>query len=245
MTWYSPLSIGPALIVSLVAASPAAAKETSEKPAAAAAEPAAEPAADPAADPAGYFRFDYDSYGLQLWVGATHRIGGVEIYSDVYVTDSFGEVDVGPQLRLGDLTLVLTAGPIYDFSTQSVVAIVAPFLTTVYDHPRLYFESWLQWTFASPFAEGEEDLFHTRNFLLYKLNESLWAGPQVELNYGMTQADDVVSLPVGGQLSVGYGKDNRLSLFLGYETREQIDSDTGAPMDSDRLAGRVTFIRLW
>jgi hypothetical protein len=242
MTWHAPLSIASGLLVSLVAASPAVAKETSGSPPG---EPAAKPPTEAGDSTAGYFRFDYDSYGLQLWVGATHQIGGVEIYSDVYVTDSFGEVDVGPQLRLGDLTLVLTAGPMYDFSTQSVVAIVAPFLTTVYDHRRVYIESWLQWTFGSPFADGAEDLFHTRNFLLYKLSQSLWAGPQVELNYGMAQADEVVSLPVGGQLSVGYGKDNRLSLFLGYETREQIDPDTGAPMDSDRLAGRVTFIRLW
>ncbi len=54
----------------------------------------------------------------------------------------------------------------------------------------------------------------------------------------------MISMPVGGQLSVGYGKDNRLSLFLGYETQEQMDA-AGVPVDSDRLAGRVTFVRLW
>jgi hypothetical protein len=238
MMWHAPLSIAPALFI-LVAAYPAAAEKTSETPSAGAATETGDSTAT------GYVRFDYDWCGLQLWVGATHQIGGFEVYSDVYVTDSYGEVDVGPQLRLGDLTLVLTAGSMLDFSTQSVVAIVAPFLTTVYDHRRVYMESWLQWTFGSPFAEGGEDYFHTRDFILYKLTESLWIGPQVELTYGMTQADDTVNLPVGGQLSVGYGKDNRLSLFLGYETKEQIDADTGAPMDSDRLAGRLTFIRLW
>jgi hypothetical protein len=193
----------------------------------------------------GYFRFDYDSYGLQLWVGATHQIGGLEIASDVYVTDSFGEVDVGPQLRVGNLTLITTVGPIFDFSSQSVVAIVAPLVTTIYDSPRVYFESWLQFTFGSPFADGAEDLFHTRNFALYKIIPSLWIGPQIELNYGLAEADDVTSLPVGAQLSVGYGKDNRLSLFLGYETKEPIDAITGEPTDSDRLAGRVTFVHLW
>ncbi len=194
--------------------------------------------------PTGYFRFDYDSYGLQLWAGATHQIGGIEIASDVYVTDSFGEVDIGPQFRLGDYTLIATVGPVYDFASQSVMAIVAPLLTSIYDRPRLYVESWLQFTFGSPFADGAEDLFHTRNFVLYKLNESLWLGPQLELNYGMAEAREVVSLPVGGQLSVGYGKDNRLSLFLGYETQEQTDA-SGVPVDSDRVAGRVTFVRLW
>jgi len=60
----------------------------------------------------------------------------------------------------------------------------------------------------------------------------------------MAEAREVISLPVGGQLSVGYGKDNRLSLFLGYETQEQMDA-SGDPVDSDRLAGRITFVRLW
>lgn len=222
-----------ALVLALLAAtSPAAAQEA---PAQSAAE---------TTDPAGYFRFDYDSYGLQLWVGATHQIGGLEIASDVYVTDSFGEVDIGPQFRLGDYTLIATVGPVYDFASQSVVAIVAPLLTSIYDRPKVYIESWLQFTFGSPFADDAEDLFHTRNFILYKLNQSLWLGPQLELNYGMAEAREVVSLPVGGQLSVGYGKDNRLSLFLGYETQEQMDA-AGVPVDSDRLAGRVTFVRLW
>ena len=223
-----------ALVLALLAAtsSPGAAQETPDE------------AAQTTSYPTGYFRFDYDSYGLQLWAGATHLIGGVEIASDVYVTDSFGEVDIGPQFRIGDFTLIATVGPVYDFASQSVMAIVAPLLTSIHDGPKVYIESWLQFTFASPFADGAEDLFHTRNFILYKINESLWLGPQLELDYGMAQADAVLSLPVGGQLSVGYGKDNRLSLFLGYETEVQMDGD-GVPVDSDRLAGRVTFVRLW
>ena len=238
MNWHCPRAPRSIALLALTAiipiASPAAAQESP-------------PAIAAPADgyQGGYFRFDYDSYGLQLWVGATHAIGGVEIASDVYVTDSFGEVDIGPQFRLGALTLIATLGPIYDFSTQSVVAIVAPLLTTIYDSPKLYFESWLQFTFGSPFADGAEDLFHTRNFALYKLNESLWAGPQLEVNYGFAEAHAITSMPVGGQVSVGYGKDNRLSLFLGYETRELMDPATGDPMESDRLAGRVTFVHLW
>jgi hypothetical protein len=74
---------------------------------------------------------------------------------------------------------------------------------------------------------------------------SIWIGPQLELNYGFAEADRIVSMPVGGQFSVGYGKDNRVALFMGYETRQLTDGTTGEPMDSDRLAGRITFIHLW
>jgi hypothetical protein len=212
--------------------------------------PAAEAPADATPDDgdafvSGFFRFDYDAYGLQLWAGATHAIGSLQLFSDVYVTDSYGEVDLGPQIQAGNFTFITTVGAIYDFSTQSVIGAVAPLVTTIYDSPAVYFESWLQMTFGSAFTDEAEDLFHSRNFLLYKVNPTLWLGPQVEVNYGVTQAEEMTSLPVGGQLSIGYGKENRLSLFLGYDTVEQMDPATGEPMDSDRLAGRFTFVRLW
>ena len=193
----------------------------------------------------GFFRIDADKTGLTLWAGATHTIGPVQIYSDVFLNGALGEIDVGPQLTLGNLTLILTAGPVFDFATQDLAAIVAPFLTTVFDHPRFYLESWFLISFGSPFSDDAEDLLHTRNFALVKLNETLWIGPQVELDYGLAWANEVTSLPIGGQLNVGYGRDNRVSLFLGYETQEQTDPESGEPVDSDRLAGRITFVRLW
>lgn len=197
------------------------------------------------ADVPGFFRMDVDKYGLTLWAGATHTVGPVKIYSDVFLNGAVGEIDIGPQLTLGYLTLILTAGPVFDFATQDMAAIVAPFLTTVFDHPRFYLESWVLISFGSPFDGEAEDLLHTRNFALVKLDPTVWIGPQVELDYGLARANEVISLPIGGQVNVGYGKDNRVSLFLGYETREQSDPETGEPVDSDRLAGRITFVRLW
>jgi hypothetical protein len=238
----SLLRPGSLVIAALVlAARPAAAGEPT-----AGVSPAAEATTDEAsAFVSGFFRFDYDAWGLQLWAGATHRLGGLQLASDVYVTDSFGEVDVGPQVQIGSFTLITTVGAIYDFSAQSVVGVVAPLVTTIYDSSALYFESWLQMTFGSVFTDGADDLFHSRNFLLYKVNPTLWLGPQVEVNVGVTQAEEVTSLPIGGQISLGYGKDSRLAVFLGYDTVEQMDPTTGAPMDTDRLAGRFTFVKVW
>lgn len=210
-----------------------------------AAGPEAEPAV--AQEPAvpGFFRMDADKLGLSLWAGATHTIGPVQIFSDVVLNGSVAEVDIGPQLTLGNLTLILTAAPLFDFATQDLTGIVAPFLTTIFDHPNVYLESWVLITFQSPFVEGAEDLLHTRNFALFKLTPAVWIGPQVELDYGLAWAEKVTSLPIGGQLNVGYGKDNRVSLFLGYDAIEHNDPETGEPLASDRLAGRVTFIHLW
>lgn len=238
----SLLGPGSLVIAALVqAARPAAAGEPTT-----AASPAAEaPTEEASAFVSGFFRFDYDAWGLQLWAGATHQLGGLQLATDVYVTDSFGEVDVGPQVQLGSFTLITTVGAVYDFSAQSVVGAVAPLVTTIHDSSALYFESWLQMTFGSAFTDGAEDLFHSRNFLLYKVNSTLWLGPQVEVNVGVTQAEEVTSLPVGGQISLGYGKDSRLAVFLGYDTVEPMDPTTGAPMNSDRLAGRFTFVKVW
>jgi hypothetical protein len=208
------------------------------------AQKAPDAAAEPPEVPA-FFRMDADKYGLTLWAGATHTVGPVQIFSDVVLNGAVGEVDIGPQLTVGNLTVILTAAPVFDFSSQDLVGIVAPFLTTIFDHPNFYLESWVLINFQSPFVDGAEDLLHTRNFALVKLNPIVWIGPQVELDYGLAWANKVTSFPIGGQLNVGYGKDNRMSLFLGYDTVEQTDPETGDPLASDRLAGRITLIHLW
>ena len=77
-------------------------------------------------------------------------------------------------------------------------------------------------------------------FLLYKLTDTVAIGPQLEVLCRLNHEEEVVSFPIGAQISVGYGPNNRASFFLGYDTKEQ----RGA-LDSDRLAGRVTFVHLW
>ena len=46
----------------------------------------------------GWFRTDTDSLGTQIWVGASHSpsfLGGLSLDTDIYVVDTFGELDVG------------------------------------------------------------------------------------------------------------------------------------------------------
>jgi hypothetical protein len=55
------------------------------------------------------------------------------------------------------------------------------------------------------FAEDTEDVFYTRNFLLYHVNDTISAGVQVELGYRLNQPlaleRGVTSLPIGGRFT--------------------------------------------
>ena len=56
---------------------------------------------------AGWFRLDSDALGLQLWAGAVHSVGPVDIASNIYVnSESFGELDIGPAFSFGPVSLL-------------------------------------------------------------------------------------------------------------------------------------------
>jgi len=106
------------------------------------------------------------------------QVSGVDLRRGVFRRASTDE----------DLARVITSGtpagmPPFRLPPSDLTGIVAPFLTTIFDHPYFYFESWVLITFQSPFIDGAEDLLHTRNFALFKLNPAVWLGPQVELDY--------------------------------------------------------------
>lgn len=214
----------------------------SEPPPAAPAAPVEEPAAEEEA-PAmsgAYFRFDADRLGTQLWAGGNHPIGGFELATDARLAGSLGEAYVGANLTFGDFRLRPLLGMAFDFSTENAVHMSAPLIIGAYDGPMFLGEFWYQLVFASPFDDTAENYFYTRNFLLYKVSESFAVGPQMELTYILNQETEVRSLPLGGQLSVAYGANDRLSLFLGYDTEEKASGP-----NSDRVAGRITYVHRW
>jgi hypothetical protein len=223
---------------------PGAAPElgTTTTPTAPADTPAPE-AEEEAPDTTGWFRVDTDGLSTQFWFGATHTVGEFAIASDIYVVGSFAEFDIGPAFTFGDLAVTPMVGVGFDFSTKDVATLIAPQLFTIYNHEKLYFESWIQLFVNSLFADGAEDSLYTRNFLLYKLTDQVQVGPAMELTY-RTNSDEmamfdtgVLSLPVGGTVSLGYGDKNTLLMFLGYDTKDQ--------PGSDNIAGRFSFIRTW
>jgi hypothetical protein len=203
--------------------------------------PAAE--GEEAPDTTGWFRVDTDGLSTQFWFGATHTVGSLAIASDIYVVGSFAEFDIGPAFTFGDLAVTPMVGLGFDFSTKDVASLIAPQLFTIYNHDKVYFESWVQVFLNSLFADGAEDTVYTRNFLLYKLTDEVHLGPAMELTYRVNEDEmagldrSLLSLPVGGTVSLGYGDKNTLLLFLGYDTKDQ--------EGSDNIAGRFSFVRTW
>ena len=106
----------------------------------------------------GYMRVDTDALGTQFWFGATHTLGGFDIGSDIYVTGTTGELDIGPSFAVGPASLLPMAGIVFDYGTTDVTTLVAPQLFTILDlgDSGLYFESWIQFFLGSPFDEDGE-----------------------------------------------------------------------------------------
>jgi len=189
----------------------------------------------------GWLRFDVDREGPRIWVGAVHSLGGIDLASDIYFNGSYAVLDVGVVLGFGPVSFLPMFGMGFDFAEGEAANIIGPQLFTLIDTEPLYFESWVQLYFNEVFGtyagrlRGPGNEFYTRNFLLYNVSDHFAVGPQMELNYDFSSGV-LVELPVGGGVNVHYGDHNTLALYLAYDTQAA---------DSDRLAGRFTFIRTW
>ncbi len=194
-------------------------------------------ACDPAG-PTGYTRVDCDDLGTQIWFGATHRLGGLTLASDVLFNSTVAEIDMGPSFDVGDgLTLCPMGGLTLDYTQQRVQYLIPQFYLYA-TAGKWYLESWEYASFALRQAD-EPHTFTDRTFLLYSLGQGYAAGPQIEATVNLQDVGDrVASVKVGGAFSTEYGSNNSLLLFTGYETRKGARSGDG-------LVGRVTFVREW
>jgi hypothetical protein len=228
--------------------------------------PAAAPSAPSEKPIPSYIQLDHDYlFGLQLWAGATYPIlSWLGVASDVYVAENYpsfsggtvvggavtghvtqsywGEFDLGPELKLGPLTLTPMAGIAFDWAARRPVALNAPQLYAVVTLERFYFESWCWVLFYSPFKEPVySDYLHNRNWLLWKATSFLGVGPQFEYTYNLnTQGmgtKGTQAMPLGGHLELAYGTGNSLGLFLGYE----LSRNVRRAHDGNAIAGRITF----
>jgi hypothetical protein len=150
---------------------------------------------------------------------------------------------------LEDLILLPEAGVILDFESMSVPTFVPQFYI-YWTLKQLYLESWEN-VYIGLKDESDPDSFYNRTFLLYSLNDTFSIGPQAEFSLNLEDTDSVAdaksnddsdtltNLVIGGRINVGYGENNTLSLFLGYETKEE------ARGDLDGITGRFTFVRNW
>ncbi len=240
--------------------------------------PAEPPAEEEDGGVPGWFRIDSDALTLQLWAGATHDVGGVGIATDIYVDSGYyGEFDIGVEVPLGEQVLLIPmAGIGFDWSAHKATTLVAPQLFGYFDFDPIYVEWWSQFFFTSLFADkgyveggGTEikdtlpNFWYNRLFVLYNATENFSIGPQIEPTIALNDAAKVMdedgndksltSLPIGGRVNLGYGKNNTLGLFLGYETVKESRAvvseldEAGEEVDTHEhgIVGRFTFVRTW
>lgn len=194
--------------------------------------PAPEEADGPAAMP-GWIRVDSDGLGVQFWGGGTYPLSdSVGLAFDMYVAGTTGEVDVGPAIAAGPVTITPMIGIAFDWANQKAASLIPQLFVTGGPDP-IYGELWVQYFANKVFTDGATNQLYLRLFADYKLNDYIALGPQVELTHDSEA--DVVSLPVGGNVLLSnVGVASSWQLFLGYETK-----DTAS---DNHLAGRLTFI---
>ena len=207
------------------------------------------------AEPTSYVRFDQDYlFGSQIWAGGTIPFNDrFALALTAFIPENYpsyatgtnswwGELDAGPAVTLGPLTLTPMAVVAFDWASKKPVALNAPQLYIVVNTPHLYLEQWLWTVLYSPFhAPVYSDYIHTRNWILYRPIETFAFGPQFELTYNLnTQGSGtkgMTAVPLGGHVEVAFNANNTLGLFLGYELSRSVRRTYGG----NALEGRLSF----
>ena len=190
----------------------------------------------------GWFQVDVDSLGTYFLIGASHPIGGISIDSKIYLNDTHGEFDIGvpiPAVTGDTLSLIILPmlGVGFDYATADGPAALFPQLFAFLPAGDVYFFSWTIGTLSSIFDDESINALYTRHYLTYSLNETVAIGPQAEAALGLGNDGELWSLTFGGRINIGYGENNTLGIYVGYETQKE-EGETG-------LTGRLNFTRTW
>ena len=190
----------------------------------------------------GWFQINVSSLGTNFLIGASHPLGKVSLDSNIYVNDHFGEFDMGvsvPVVKRDSLTLILLPmlGVGFDYTTADGPDALFPQIFAFLPAGKLYGFHWTIGTVRSLFDEDRLNELYTRNYLTYALNETVAVGPQVEAVLGLGDDGGLWALNFGGRLNIGYGENNTLGIYVGYETQKD-EEETG-------LTGRLNFTRTW
>lgn len=225
--------------------------------------PATEAAEGPAPMP-GWVRIDSDGGGVQLWGGGTYPItDGVGLAFDMYVlqtaAQSLGELDVGPAITAGPLTLTPMIGLQIDWTSRKAQALVPQFYAVGSLGP-IYTELWFQYYLNTVFNKDSDDPavppvandIYVRLIADFKINDYIAAGLELDLNHNSEWLDregedaKIKSLAIGPNLMLfNVGAGSSFMAFLGYETTKFYANGGGMPASDDganHLTGRLTFV---
>ena len=190
----------------------------------------------------GWFQIDVDSLGNYFLIGASHPLGSVSFDSKIYVNGHFGEFDMGvsfPVLHNDSLTLILLPmlGVGFDYTKADGPNALFPQFFAFLPAGKIYGFHWTFGTVKSIFDEESLNELYNRTYFTYALNDTVAIGPQFESVLGLGDGGGLWALNFGARVNVGYGQNNTLGLYVGYETKKE-EGQTG-------LTGRMNFTRNW
>lgn len=195
----------------------------------------------------GWFQLDVDNLGTYFLIGASHPIGGVSLASTVLLKGHYGEFDMGvsfPVVQSDNLTLILQPmlGVGFDYEiTDAKVAdgpdAIFPQFFAFLPAGRIFGFHWTIGTVRTLFDSERWDDIYNRTYVTYALNDTVAIGPQLETVIGLGDDAGVWATNFGARLNIGYGENNTLGLYLGYDTGRE-EGETG-------LTGRMNFTRRW
>ena len=191
----------------------------------------------------GWFQIDVDSLGTYFLVGASHPLsGGISFDSNIYVNDHLGEFDMGitfPVIANDSMALLLTPmlGVGFNYTTPDGPYALYPQIFAILPAGKIFGFHWTISTISSIFDDESLNELYNRTYFTYALNDTVAIGPQFESVLGLGDGGGLWALNFGGRLNIGYGENNTLGIYVGYETKKD-EGETG-------LTGRMNFTRTW
>ena len=191
----------------------------------------------------GWFQIDVDSLGTYFLVGASHPLrGGISFDSNIYVNDHLGEFDMGvsfPVIANDSMALLLTPmlGVGFNYVSPDGPYALYPQIFAILPAGKIFGFHWTISTVKTIFDDQSLNEVYNRTYLTYALNETVAVGPQFESVLGLGEGGGLWVLNFGGRVNIGYGENNTLGIYVGYETKKEEDQ-TG-------LTGRMNFTRRW
>ena len=191
----------------------------------------------------GWFQIDVDSLGTYFLVGASHPLsGGISFDSNIYVNDHLGEFDMGisfPVIANDSMALLLTPmlGVGFDYTTADGPYALYPQIFAILPAGKIFGFHWTISTVKTLFDSESLNEVYNRTYLTYALNDTVAVGPQFESVLGLGDGGGLWALNFGGRVNIGYGENNTLGIYVGYETKKG-EGETG-------LTGRMNFTRRW
>ena len=191
----------------------------------------------------GWFQINVDSLGTYFLVGASHPLSaGTSFDSNIYVNGHLGEFDMGisfPIVANDSMALLLRPmlGVGFEYTRPDGPYALYPQLFAILPAGKIFGFHWTIGTVKTLFDDESLNELYNRTYVTYAINDTVEVGPQFESVLGLGEGGGLWALNFGGRLNIGYGENNTLGLYVGYETKKGED-ETG-------LTGRMNFMRRW